>query len=195
MNDQKPEITPEVANSQAIQVSEPKKPSIEILWYPDPRLVANNAPITEYTPEMAEVVKEMFELMYKTNGLGLAAPQIGWNVQLFVMNLTPKDKTGEKVFWNPKISNSGDLVADIEGCLSFPTMTANIKRYEKTEMAAMTPQGPFTGEFVNMGARVIQHEIDHLEGLLFIDRMSYADQKKHSFIMKQLRYRIAAKKK
>lgn len=176
-------------------VAEAKKHDLEILWYPDSRLTATNTPIMEYTPEMAERVKEMFTLMYKTDGLGLAAPQIGWNVRLFVLNITPKDKSKERVYWNPKITNSGDLINDIEGCLSFPTISAKIKRYQETEMTAMTPEGPVTERFEYLGARAIQHEMDHLEGMLFIDRMTPADQKKHTAILKQLRYRMASIKK
>lgn len=173
--------------------AKPEKPKMEILLYPDPRLIDANAPITEYTSEMAEKVKEMFDLMYKTDGLGLAAPQVGWNVQLFVLNLTPKDKTGERVYWNPKITNSGDQVLDIEGCLSFPNMAAKIKRFEQTEMTAQTPTGAVTETFTDLGARAIQHEMDHLDGMLFIDRMTPADQRKNAYTLKQLRYRIAAK--
>lgn len=183
MSDPKPETAP---------VIEPKKPEYEILWYPDSRLIADNAPITEYTPEMAERVKEMFTLMYKTDGIGLAAPQIGWNVQLFVVNITPKDKTKERVYWNPKIFNTGDQILDMEGCLSFPTVQAKIRRYETTELTAQTPEGEVTEYFDGLGARAIQHEMDHLEGLLFINRMTPADQKKNAFVLKQLRYRQAA---
>ena len=172
---------------------EPQKPKMEVLLYPDPRLLEPNAPITEYTPEMAERVKEMFELMYKTDGLGLAAPQVGWNVQLFVLNLTPKDKSGERVYWNPKIFNAGEQLLDIEGCLSFPGMSAKIKRFQTTEMTAQTPTGEVTEYFSDLGARAIQHEMDHLEGMLFIERMTPADQRKNAYAMKQLRYRIAAK--
>jgi peptide deformylase len=185
MNDPKPE-TP---------VVEPKKHPLEILWYPDSRLTANNTPITEYTPEMADKVKEMFTLMYKTDGIGLAAPQIGWNVQLFVLNITPNDKSKERVYWNPKVFNTGSMINDVEGCLSFPTVNAKIKRYEHTEMTAQTPNGEVTEYFEGLGARAIQHEMDHLEGMLFIERMTPADQKKHAFILKQLRYRMAAIKK
>lgn len=182
--------TPEPVAAQT--PNEKPKEQLEILWYPDPRLVADNAPIKEYTPEMAERVKLMFELMYRTDGLGLAAPQIGWNVQLFVLNLTPKDKTGEKIYWNPKITNSGSLVNDVEGCLSFPGINAKIKRYSSTILKADTPNGKVTESFEELGARAIQHEMDHLEGMLFIDRMTPADQRKHLAVLKQLRYRIAA---
>lgn len=189
MNDPKPE-TPTPAEEP--KAPEPKKIEISILWYPDPRLVATNVPITEYTPQHAEFARVMFEMMYKTDGIGLAAPQIGWNVQLFVLNLTPKDKSGERVYWNPKITNLGEQVTDVEGCLSFPGISAKIKRYQTTEMTAMTPNGEVTEYFEGLGARAIQHEIDHLEGMLFIDRMTPADQRKHSYALKQLRYRIAA---
>lgn len=179
--------------SQPEAAATPEKPKMEVLFYPDPRLVEANLPITEYTPEMAERVKEMFDLMYKTDGLGLAAPQVGWNVQLFVLNLTPRDKSGERVYWNPKITNLGEQILDIEGCLSFPGISAKIKRYQETVMVAETPEGKITTTFSDLGARAIQHEMDHLEGMLFIDRMTPADQRKHAYALKQLRYRIAAK--
>lgn len=189
MNDPKPEATP----TPELPAGNPEKAAMEILLYPDPRLIETNDPLTEYTPEMAEKVKEMFELMYRTDGLGLAAPQVGWNVQLFVLNITPKDKSGERIYWNPKIFNLGDQVLDIEGCLSFPGVAAKIKRFEHTELHATTPTGEVTEYFEGLGARAIQHEMDHLEGMLFIDRMTPADQRKHAYALKQLRYRIAAK--
>lgn len=196
MNEQlpEPEQKVEVTPVEEVKAAEPEKKTIKlrILWYPDPRLIATNAPVIEYNPQMAEIVRVMFEMMYKTDGIGLAAPQIGWNIQLFVLNLTPKDKSGERVYWNPKIINSGEQITDIEGCLSFPSMSAKIKRFAHTQMQAMTPTGPVTEEFDDLGARAIQHEMDHLDGMLFIDRMTPADQRKHAFTLKQLRYRIAA---
>lgn len=170
----------------------PQKPKLSLVLYPDAKLTNSNAPITEYTPEMAEKVKDMFELMYATDGVGLAAPQIGWNVQLFVLNLTPKDKTKQQVFWNPKVKNSGGWIDDIEGCLSFPGVFSKIKRYASTHLSAMTPEGPVELDFEDIGARAIQHEIDHLEGFLFIERMTPADQRKNLAMLKMLRYRHAA---
>lgn len=193
MNEATPDQTPH--DNQPEDKSEKpaaKQVQVKILWYPDPRLIATNKPVAKYVPEMEPLIKAMFELMYKTDGIGLAAPQIGWNTQLFVMNLTPKDKAGERVYWNPKITNSGEMISDIEGCLSFPGMSANIKRYAHTEMRAMTPTGEVVEQFDGLGARAIQHEIDHLDGMLFIERMTPADQRKHAYTLKQLRYRIAA---
>jgi peptide deformylase len=162
---------------------------MKILLYPDSRLTADNKPLDIYTDIEAQKVNEMFKLMYKTNGIGLAAPQVGWNVKLFILNLTgnQENKNDEKIYFNPSIILSGDLITDIEGCLSFPRIAAWIKRYQTAEITANTPTGKVTDTFVDFGARAIQHEIDHLNSQLFIERMTQADLRRYGKIIRQMK--------
>lgn len=162
---------------------------MKVLFYPDYRLINTNAPLKAYTQEEASKVEEMFKLMYKTGGIGLAAPQIGWNIKLFILNITgdPTNKNTEKVYFNPVTKNDGPLISDTEGCLSFPGMNASIKRYQETVLEAETPTGHVKEHFVDLGARAVQHEIDHLDGMLFIERMTQADLRRNEVILRKMR--------
>lgn len=162
---------------------------MNILLFPDKRLVAQNKPLELYTEEVASKVSDMFKLMYETNGVGLAAPQIGWNVKLFILNISgdQSNKTLEKTYFNPIVKLLGDQIVDIEGCLSFPNIIANIKRYTEVELTASTPNGLVTEKFMDFEARAIQHEMDHINSQLFIERMTPADLKKHARILDRMR--------
>ncbi|HUT33715.1 MAG TPA: peptide deformylase [Planctomycetota bacterium] len=150
---------------------------MEILHYPHPILRKKGAIIREITPEVADRAREMLELMYEAKGVGLAAPQVGWSVQLCVMNPAPEDPSREIVCVNPVITDTeGEEVAD-EGCLSFPDVRGNISRFLKLTCRWYDLQGRRT-EAVAEGllARMFQHEIDHLNGRLIIDRMTPASR-------------------
>jgi peptide deformylase len=164
---------------------------MELLIYPDTRLTKANLPIKEWIPEMDNNIIKMFDIMYKTKGIGLAAPQVGWNVQLFVYNLTGMfdQKDQEKVIFNPKITTSGDEVFEIEGCLSFPGMNARIKRWSNVRLVGQTPQGNIEEDFEGLGAIAMQHEVDHLNGMLFIERMNPAEFAKNRTILNKLKNR------
>jgi peptide deformylase len=161
---------------------------MKIVLYPDSRLIYPNKPLRQYGKEEASKIAEMLQLMYKTDGIGLAAPQVGWNVTLFVANLTG-DEAGERIYINPRIETSGDLVMGKEGCLSFPGILANILRRENVMITADTPKGPIAEDHSEMAARVIQHEFDHLDSMLFIERMNPAEYRKHMRQLKNLKYR------
>lgn len=162
---------------------------MNILLFPDKKLVAPNKTLESYTKETASKVSEMFQLMYQTNGVGLAAPQIGWNIKLFILNISgdPSNKNLEKIYFNPTVKLSGELVNDIEGCLSFPNIVALIKRYKEVELTSDTPNGIVTEKFIDFEARAIQHEMDHINSQLFIEKMTPADLKKHSKILDRMR--------
>ena len=162
---------------------------MKVLFYPDFRLISDNKPLVSYTQEEATKVEEMFKLMYRTGGIGLAAPQVGWNVKLFILNITgdPLNKKVEKIYFNPVVKNDGGLVSDIEGCLSFPGINAQIKRYQETTLEAETPTGHVKEHFVDLGARAVQHEMDHLDGMLFIERMTQADLRRNEIAIRALR--------
>lgn len=120
-------------------------------------------------------VNRMFTAMYRRNGVGLAGPQAGWNRRIIVGNLSgrPYHDRDAFVLINPAIICSGPLISGEEGCLSMPGIYAPIERYEFTKVKTMTFEGEEKEiEASGFFSRVIQHEYDHLEGILFTDRMS-----------------------
>ena len=116
----------------------------------------------------------MFELMYQSEGIGLAANQVGLPLRFFLANLAkePKENREEYVFINPVLKNRRGSELDDEGCLSFPTMFAPVVRSSKVTVEAFDLQGNlFEMRLNDLAARVIQHENDHLDGVLFIDKI------------------------
>jgi peptide deformylase len=146
-----------------------------VLVYPDPRLRQVAEPVVEITPELIERVKGMFPIMYAEKGIGLAAPQIGWNVRLFVVNVSgePGD---ELVVINPEIveKNGGTWTME-EGCLSLPGINGKVKREKRVVFHGSDLEGEgFELEAEGLVGRCLLHEYDHLDGVLFIDRLSSA---------------------
>ncbi len=164
---------------------------MDIILYPDPRLRARNLPITSFDAALRETTEEMFELMYKSQGVGLAAPQVGLNIRLMVFN--PGEKEGEEakeiVLCNPKITaKSKDKEFGDEGCLSFPEISGSIARHIFVRVEAQGLDGEkIELELRNWDARVFQHEFDHLEGLVFVERMTAADKTVAKPILEGLR--------
>ncbi len=119
------------------------------------------------------LINDMRRILYTENGPGLAAPQSGENVRLFI--LTPEELalSGHSVFINPKIKTSGTLLKDEEGCLSIPGIFELVKRPSHVSLTALDQDGrSFSLELDDYAARAAQHEFDHIEGILFIDRLS-----------------------
>jgi peptide deformylase len=129
------------------------------------------AHVREVTPEIRRVIGDMVETMYNQAGIGLAAPQVGIPYRLLVMD---DGKGGARALINPVItSRSGGSVVDEEGCLSLPGIFADVERSKTVTVQATDEDGqPFDLAATGMQARVIQHEMDHLEGVLFIDLLS-----------------------
>lgn len=142
---------------------------MEILTLGNPVLRQKSEPVTEVTPELEKTFEEMFELMIETNGVGLAAPQVGILQRFFVCMA---DDDVKRVFVNPQIiETSSELVEYEEGCLSIPKLYENIVRPVEVTVQALNEKGKlFTLKADGLLARVIQHEYDHLDGLLYIDR-------------------------
>lgn len=140
--------------------------------YGDPVLRRKAAPVTEITPEVKTLVADMVETMYHEVGIGLAAPQVGFSLRIIIVD----DGTGEaRPLLNPVITAQGGRVVAEEGCLSIPGIFAPVERAEWIEVEALDDQGsPLRFKAQGLHARVIQHEIDHLDGLLFIDRLDKA---------------------
>lgn len=147
----------------------------QVIRYPDPRLRRKSVPVDEITPEIRARVEAMFPLMYQEKGIGLAAPQLGWNVRLFVMNVTGEPGEGQELaLINPEIvEESGGTWLLEEGCLSLPRIHGKVKRNKRIVMRGYNLEGEeIEIEADGMIARCMLHEFDHLEGILFIDRLS-----------------------
>ncbi len=159
---------------------------IKVLLYPDPQLRHQAEPIKEITQRVCERAEEMLELMYKYEGLGLAAPQISWPVSLVVMDPTG-ERSGRRVFINPVITHEeGEIIVD-EGCLSLPGVFGKVVRSEKVKVVAFNLEGErIEVEAEGLEARVWQHEADHLEGRLIIDKMTPASRMTNSRRLKEL---------
>ncbi|HWR10401.1 MAG TPA: peptide deformylase [Rectinemataceae bacterium] len=144
---------------------------LEVVTYGDPILEKPSDPVTEFDEGLAILCEEMFEAMRRDHGIGLAAAQVGVSKRVFVTNV---DEDKKRIFINPEIvMTSPDLVEYEEGCLSFPGLYFVVKRSGALRIQAFNEKGrPFTVEADGLLARVILHEYDHLEGKLFIDRIT-----------------------
>lgn len=164
---------------------------LEVKKYGEPILRKRGAKITEMTDELRKLIEDMFDTMHDARGIGLAAQQIGRALQLALVDVTGvedrpstlqhegKEVDVEEymplVLINPELTPTGDPVAGPEGCLSFPELYGDVSRPESIHVKALDEEGDVI-EFDCGGllARVIQHETDHLNGILYIDRMATA---------------------
>ena len=144
-----------------------------ILHYPDKRLREPARNVTTITPEIQALVDDMAETMYAAPGVGLAATQIGEAVQIFVIDVAEQDQPSDlRVFINPEILERHDAITWAEGCLSFPGVTEEIDRAAKVRVRAQDREGKwFELEAEGLLAVAIQHENDHLGGVLMIDKV------------------------
>ncbi len=147
---------------------------MKILNYPHPALRVKAKPVTALDNTIITAANEMLGLMYKNEGLGLAAQQVGLDYQLLVINFKgdAADKEQEVVAINPVIVESKGAIKDREGCLSFPGLYQDIRRAKTVTVQYYDLTGKqFEMECHDLAARIWQHEIDHLNGVLFIDKM------------------------
>jgi len=144
---------------------------LEVVTYGDPVLEKRAEPITEFDEGLALLCAQMFEALKRDHGIGLAAPQVGVSKRVFI---TDVDEDKKRIFVNPEIvMTSPDLVEYEEGCLSFPGLYFMVKRSSNLRVQAFNEKGkPFTVEADGLLARVILHEYDHLDGKLFIERIT-----------------------
>lgn len=149
---------------------------LEILQYPDPRLGLVSRAVDRITPEICELARDMVETMYHAEGVGLAAPQIGKNIRMLVMDPGWHDhEKNARVIINPELELCGEMiVSEKEGCLSVPLgYRAQVPRFDSVHLKGLDLDGSELDEIVEgFPAIVLQHETDHLEGKLFIDRIS-----------------------
>lgn len=146
----------------------------KIVHYPHPALRHRSKPVRTIDKELHLNIGEMMGLMYEAKGLGLAAPQVALPFQLLVMNVTgdPKKPECEEVFINPQIVEKKGAMLGEEGCLSFPGLYQDVRRAQTIKVRAYNLKGQLVEKTVSdLEARAWQHEIDHLNGVLFIDMM------------------------
>ena len=142
---------------------------LSVRLYGDPILRTVAEPVTAVTPEIKTIIADMTETMWHQVGVGLAAPQVGISLRILVMD---DGKRGARALLNPSITDRRGSVVEEEGCLSIPGVFGDVERSKWIAVSAMDESGdPISFEAQGLQAKVIQHEIDHLDGVLFIDRL------------------------
>jgi peptide deformylase len=147
---------------------------LKIMKYPEPVLQQPGEPVTEFNAELRRLAADMFETMHASQGAGLAAQQVGVAKRLSVIDLSGgKDPAQKLVIVNPEIVSREGKVYETEGCLSFPDIMEKVVRAAKVRIRAQDLEGKwFEMDGEELLSRCFQHEIDHLDGMLFIFRMS-----------------------
>lgn len=172
---------------------------LDIVIYPDPVLRAKAKPLEKVSDEVRRVAKRMIELMREADGIGLAAPQVGLSWRMFVVDVPsgddrspdadpPTATDGPRFYINPKLSDpKGAPVPWEEGCLSLPDIRGDVLRPPVITISALDLDGkPFTHTAGGLLARCWQHEIDHLDGVLILDRMTQMSRLKNRAAVKDL---------
>jgi peptide deformylase len=146
----------------------------KILTFPDPELKKKAAPVTVINDKTRELVRDMAETMYEAPGVGLAAPQIGVHQRIVVIDVSAKDEAPELIVAiNPVIVHADGESYEEEGCLSVPKYAANVRRHARVVVKGLNQDGDeTTWKADGLLAIAFQHEIDHLDGILFIDHLS-----------------------
>lgn len=148
---------------------------LEILTFPNPLLRKKAQPVDNVDGEVHDIIEDMVETMYDAPGTGLAAIQVGIDRSIIIYDIAPRDETPSlQVLINPMVTNSvGEMISENEGCLSIPEYRADVKRAAEVRVEALNREGnPVTIEGDAFHSIVLQHEIDHLNGILFIDHLS-----------------------
>ena len=162
---------------------------LEIVKYGDPILTKRAEEVTEFNKELHQLIDDMFETMYSAPGVGLAAPQVGILKRLFVMDCSSGKNPKQKIaLINPVIElEEGDQTGD-EGCLSFPGIFVQVKRPQRVIVRAHDINGsPFNLDVMDLEARCVEHETDHLDGELFIE---YLSPLKKDLVKRKIKKRI-----
>ena len=167
-------------------------PVLDILFYPDPALKRKSLPVEKPSEDLNRLLDDMVQTMHDANGVGLAAPQVGKNIRVLVVDapFPEEDKSEFYELINPEIVSSRGFQMGEEGCLSVPGFFANIRRKERVQVSALDRIGKrFTIDAEGMLSRVLQHEIDHLDGILFFDRLR---RLKRDLLVKQINERFVS---
>lgn len=183
----------------------------KILTFPDPKLREVSQPVKTFGPEIAQLAEDMVETMYHANGIGLAAPQVGELVRMVVIDTRPKDEKGRRykyeemseleaavkqplILINPEIVKGEGKTTFDEGCLSIPGYYETVERYNYIEMKAFDVNGKeYIVKTDGLLAICMQHEMDHLEGTLFIDHLSFVKGNKIKNQIKKYGYPVKEK--
>ncbi len=145
---------------------------LKVLKYPDPFLKIKAKPVEKIDETIVKITQDMLETMYADTGVGLAATQAGFNLRIFVIDCS-ETHDHPVVFINPEITEKIEEIDSEEGCLSFPGIYANVRRARKVTIQALNTQGQlFTETYTGLEARCVQHELDHLNGIVFLDYLA-----------------------
>jgi peptide deformylase len=159
----------------------------QLTHYPADVLTGTASPVDEIDDNIRQLVEKMINVMLRNKGVGLAAPQIGVSLRLFIISLDGNRET-VKVYINPTVTPTGDLDTLDEGCLSVPNVYTKIRRYKKCKVTATDLDGKeFTDEAEGLYARALQHENDHINGVTIVSRMGQAAKISHRRQLKKLR--------
>lgn len=166
---------------------------LTILHDPDPRLRIKAKPVTVFDAALRRLIEDMFETMYDAPGVGLAATQVGIAQRIAVMDCADKDQPPQKIVMiNPELSDAEDPQEMEEGCLSVPEYRDKVRRYNKLRMRALDAEGkPYELIAEGLLAQAIQHEIDHLDGKLYIDYLSSLKRERYKKKREKLAKRVA----
>lgn len=147
---------------------------MKIIPFPHPTLRRVSKPLRRVDADLKLIIRQMFDLMYAARGIGLAANQVGIPLRFFIINLDADPEKGEElVFLNPVLSRAKGSDEAEEGCLSLPSVYGNVFRPKQIRLDAYNLDGqPYSATLTGLLARCVQHEFDHLDGILFIDRMT-----------------------
>ena len=158
----------------------------KITYYPAPVLRGQAAPVEKIDENIRRLVDKMADILVDKKGIGLAAPQAGVPLRLFIVSLTGK-REDVRAYINPTVTPHGDLDEAEEGCLSVPGIWAKIRRYKKATVTATDLDGrQFTEDAEGLYARCLQHEYDHIEGTVIVNRMGEAARIAHRRQLKKL---------
>ena len=162
---------------------------LDILTYPDKTLNQATSPLDNIDGKVQEMIDGMANTMYEAPGIGLAAIQVGWDKSVLIYDIAPRDESRElQVLVNPKIiTQEGQILSENEGCLSVPDFRADVKRSEFVTVEGHDREGnPIRLDAEGILAIVLQHEIDHLNGTLFIERISSLKRQMYKRRVKKL---------
>ncbi len=170
---------------------------LAIVVYPDPVLRRGGKKVTTFDAGLRDLAARMFEAMYEDGGVGLAAPQVAVEHKLLVLNPSgdKAERSGELVLLNPKITKKKGREFAEEGCLSFPGIYAEVERFVDITLTYQDLDGADQTLTSNGWlARIIQHELDHLDGVLFVDRLTPADKLRVRSKLDELEQRYARRR-
>ncbi len=163
---------------------------LDIKTYGDPVLRKKAQPVSEVTPRLKQLAEDMLETMYEAPGIGLAAPQVGESIRLIVVDITREEDPVKQphILFNPEIIPESEPVEIEEGCLSVPGIFAEVLRPEVITVKAINAEGqPVELKKIDgMLSRCIQHEVDHLNGVLFVDKLKAADRALYESRLKKM---------